>query len=250
MNNTWNDLISSSKKFELNKGLTSFINPYSMLQLQEKKLIVKGVDHWYVDGISLVWLFNSFFKKNIIRFSFDDTSIAPIVYDFAKKNNLSIAVIGTTQTSVEIAVEKIEKKYGVQISYFRNGYFKNSNDLDNTINDIINHNIDIVICGMGTINQERFLINLKQAGWDGYGYTCGGYLHQSAKRIIYYPKIIDTFNLRWLYRIYDEPKLWKRYAISYPIFFLKFLRFSFFNKATRSTSKINTSTKSSELDIL
>ena len=70
---------------------------------------------------------------------------------------------------------------------------------------------------MGTPKQEEFLLDLSQAGWKGTGYTCGGFLHQTAQNIKYYPKWIDLFNLRAIYRIYDEPRLIKRYMLEYPI---------------------------------
>ena len=89
--------------------------------------------------------------------------------------------------------------------------------------DIKNLNPDIVICGMGTPLQEHFLADLQKLGWGGIGYTCGGFLHQTARDIQYYPEWIDKYNIRWIYRIYDEPKLFKRYFWEYPKFFVYFI---------------------------
>jgi exopolysaccharide biosynthesis WecB/TagA/CpsF family protein len=84
-------------------------------------------------------------------------------------------------------------------------------------------NPDIVVCGMGTPLQEQFLVDLQDTGWNGIGYTCGGFLHQTAGDIQYYPKWVDKYNLRWVYRIYDEPVLFKRYFGDYPKFFWYFM---------------------------
>ena len=84
---------------------------------------------------------------------------------------------------------------------------------------------------MGTPFQEQFLVDLKNLGWIGAGYTCGGFIHQTAANIKYYPEFFNTYNLRWLYRMIDEPKLIKRYLILYPkstfLFFFDFIIYKF-----------------------
>lgn len=224
-NPSWKIIISKTSNFKMIKGISSFVNPYSMLVLEGNETVAESVDYWYVDGISLVKTFVKYEQKNISRFSFDDTSIAPLVFDFAKINNKSIAIIGTKELIIQKAINTIEKKYAVNISYFRNGYFKNDMELKECIDTICDKNIDIVICGMGTPNQEDFLIQLKKKGWDGYGFTCGGYLHQIATKDNYYPVFFDKLNIRWIYRIIDEPKLLKRYFYLYPFFFIKYFKY-------------------------
>lgn len=222
---SWSVIINKTKDFEINKGITSFINPYSMLLLRGKKEIAREIDFWSVDGISLVKFINWKFKKKISRYSFDDTSIAPNVFNYAIKNNLKIAVIGTKEELIYKAVSALEKKYKTKISYFRNGYFGSNEEILTSCQHIIKQKIEIVICGMGTPYQEQFLGTLKCLGWNGYGFTCGGFLHQVASKANYYPKFFDKYNLRWLYRILDEPKLLKRYLVQYPYFFILLLFF-------------------------
>jgi exopolysaccharide biosynthesis WecB/TagA/CpsF family protein len=222
---SWDKIISKTNNFKMVKGITSFVNPYSMLVLEKNELVAESIDYWYVDGISLVKSFIKYEEKDINRFSFDDTSIAPIVFDFAKTNNKTVAVVGAKESVIQKAVDAIGNKFKINISYCRNGYFKNDVELQECIQTIYNKNIDIVICGMGTPQQEDFLIKLKKIGWEGYGFTCGGYLHQIATKENYYPVIFDKLNIRWVYRIIDEPKLFKRYFYLYPVFFLKYLKY-------------------------
>ena len=98
----------------------------------------------------------------------------------------------------------------------RHGYFSQDDDRSVVIKKIFQLDPDYVICGMGTPLQEYFLLDLKKEGWKGEGFTCGGFFHQTANRIIYYPEWINRFGLRSFYRMYDEPKLIKRYFIDYP----------------------------------
>jgi exopolysaccharide biosynthesis WecB/TagA/CpsF family protein len=218
--NNWRKVIRRLDNFTVKKGLTSFVNPFSMLLLENQDKVADNINYWHVDGISLVNKINRHFDKNLQRYSFDDTSLAPIVFEFAKGKKLKIAIIGTKEEFIGGAVRNIEKKYAINVVYYRNGYM-NETEKAECFSEIISSQIDMVICGMGTPYQELFLIELQQNGWYGYGYTCGGYLHQIAKRESYYPKLFDNLNIRWIYRIWDEPKLFSRYFLDYPLFFLK-----------------------------
>jgi len=84
---------------------------------------------------------------------------------------------------------------------------------------VLEYNPDIVIAGMGGVKQEKFLLDLVARGWRGVGFTCGGYLDQLAKRYHYYPRWVDRYNLRFAYRLWQEPsRLWRRYLLEYPLF--------------------------------
>lgn len=84
---------------------------------------------------------------------------------------------------------------------------------------------EIVICGMGGVAQEKFMLSLADAGWRGCGFTCGGYLDQLGAGLRYYPGWVDRTNLRWAYRLAREPRrLWRRYLVDYQSFVLLFAR--------------------------
>ncbi|MGJ1537739.1 WecB/TagA/CpsF family glycosyltransferase [Sphingobacterium multivorum] len=229
-NVTWSEILDKVGQHEVRKGIHSFINPYSMLKLEHERDVGEQVDYWYIDGISLLNKANKILNKDFSRFSFDETSLAPVVFGWAKRNNVRVAIVGTTPEYIEKAVLAIQQRFSIHISYYRNGYFTDNTEKCKVYETIVKKKIDLIVCGMGTPNQEKFLLGLREYGWNGVGYTCGGFLHQIAKKQNYYPKIFDKLNLRWLYRIIDEPKLFKRYFGLYPIFFIKLY---FFIKRSR-----------------
>jgi len=198
--------------------LLTFLNPYSyLLARKEKELFEKF--NIFIDGMLLVKVLNLFGFKNIERQSFDMTSLAPIVFKKAIKENQTLYFIGTKPVIIDKAIKNILKDFPeLNVVGFRDGYIQD-NERKSLYQNIKTLNPDIVICGMGTPLQEQFLVDLQKTGWDGIGYTCGGFLHQTARNIQYYPKWIDKYNIRWIYRIYDEPKLFKRYFWEYPKFF-------------------------------
>lgn len=206
-------------------GLNTFINPYSALILQKHRNKIK-LDNFniYVDGIYICWLELIFKSNKIARISFDFTSIAHDTFSYAVKNNLKIAIIGGNPGIAEKASKHITDLYpGIDINFTAPGFFKNHKEKTYTINKCTDS--DIVITGMGTPLQEQFLIELKSQNWKGSGYTCGGFLDQIVEgKGMYYPPLINKYNLRWLYRIYKEPnRLLKRYTIDYLKFTIKYL---------------------------
>jgi len=224
---SWDYITEKLTNFTFEKGITSFVNPYSMLVLKDYFSVAKNIDNWHADGSLMVLLFNRFFNLNKInRYSFDDTSLAPVVFKKAKDAKMSIGIIATEQEIIEKSIPIIENKYQIKVDFWRNGFFKSEAEINETIEYIIKNNIEVVICGMGTPHQESFLIKLKNKGWNGYGYTCGGYIHQTAIKETYYPLFFDKYNLRWLYRMIKEPRVIPRYLFKYPQFIYLFYRYA------------------------
>lgn len=147
------------------------------------------------------------------------SSDASGVFREAIAQQKSIYFIGAKSDEIQKAVEQIENVFpSLVIAGFRHGYFDDEAQRASVIKTIAALQPGYVICGMGTPLQEQFLVDLRDAGWKGNGFTCGGFFHQSAQRLEYYPVWIDRFQLRWLYRIFKEPKLLKRYSWDYPKF--------------------------------
>lgn len=203
--------------------LLSFLNPYSYLLLRKNKAIMNNIDGFFIDGSFLVLFYRLFMGVKVKRTSFDMTSLAPIVFNDAIESNKKVFLVGSKQEEIDNAVATIKTNFsGLNIYRYRNGYF-NQQERERELELLVQEQPDIVVVGMGTPLQEQFLIDLRDKGWQGIGFTCGGFLHQTASGIQYYPKWMDKMNLRWLYRIYDEPKLIKRYTIDYSKFVFLFL---------------------------
>ena len=219
---------------ENNKGINTFLNCYSYYIYRKIAKKYQKFNKVYCDGILLqkmVCLIGIETK----RISFDMTSLAPDVFRYAEKKMSKVAIIGSEEEYLHKAISKIKKKFpNLDVVESRNGFFNSTEERNDYLEKLIEINPDIVIVGMGTPLQDFFLIDLKDKGWMGVGYTCGGFIHQTAtKGTVYYPKFFDKYNLRWLYRIYDEPKLFKRYFLYYPLsiilFYYDYLKSKFIN---------------------
>lgn len=211
----------------LNKkgNIYTFLNPVSYLTALKNKDIFTQFDGIFADGSILVLAIQLLYRKKVTRRSFDMTSIAPELLQYAEDNNKSIYIVASKQEQVEKAIKIFKERYpGLIIAGYRNGYFSSEKEKEEEVKNIIAKNPSFVIVGMGALIQEHFLIKIKQEGYKGIGFTCGGFIHQTAKNEIdYYPTWVDKMNLRFIYRMYKEKHTRKRYLQAAFLFPIKFM---------------------------
>lgn len=207
------------------KGIYTFLNPVSYLDALRHKELFTSFDGIFADGGLLVKAIKIAYGATVKRRSFDMTSLAPIVFSYAARMGMSVAIVATKQEMVEKAVVNLEKSFkGLNISYYRNGYFKGEQEMENEAKKIVSLHPDILIVGMGIIKQEQFLLKVRDAGYQGIGFTCGGFIHQTAQdKAEYYPDWVDKHGLRFVYRMYKEPHTRKRYVKAAFVFPLRFM---------------------------
>ncbi|WP_326833117.1 WecB/TagA/CpsF family glycosyltransferase [Campylobacter portucalensis] len=212
------DILKNQNK---KSNLTTFLNPYSYCLARKHKELFKHFNI-KIDGILLV-KFLKFAGFDFKRESFDMTSLAPEIFNQCINEDKKIFIVGTNQQNLDQTINNIKDKFrGINIIGCRNGYFTKDERVE-FIDYLVKLNPDILICGMGAVLQEEFLLDLKKSNWGGVGYTCGGFLHQSSNSLMYYPKWMDRYHLRWLYRFFKEPIVRKRILIDYPKFLFLFM---------------------------
>jgi UDP-Gal:alpha-D-GlcNAc-diphosphoundecaprenol beta-1,4-galactosyltransferase len=213
-------------KFNKSKIFT-FANPYSYYLLDEN--IVNEFDAIFADGILLVLLNNFFSNNKINRFSFDFTSLAPIVFNFCEIEKLNVAIVGGSEYEIKIARFVIESKYpSINIVCASSGYFDSPSEIIGILADA---NVEVVIAGLGTPLQENFLIECKESIPNlKFGFTCGGFLTQISQNVNYFHPFFDKLNLRWFQRFYRHSYVRKRLLLNYPFFVFKFIFNNFFGK--------------------
>lgn len=200
--------------------MVTFVNPHCYWLLRHSPgygQLLQQFDYVCCDGIGMSQLASLASGNKVERISFDSTSLAPPVLDFCARQALSVFLLGGKDGVAEQAAEVLQASHaGLVVAGSHNGYFS---DPDLVIQSIRQSGAGVVVCGMGAPYQERFLLALKASGWEGVGYTCGGYLDQLGAGLDYYPAWIDRLNLRFLYRLYKEPaRLFRRYFLEYQPF--------------------------------
>lgn len=208
------------------KQICTFLNPVSYLDAVKNVHTFDEFDVIFADGSILVSMIRLVNRKSLTRRSFDMTSMAKEVFNYASSHGKTVYLLGTTEENLEKTVARISEDFpAMNILGFRNGFFSSEKEKLEAIAQINQLNPDILIVGMGIVKQETFLLKAKENGFSGAGFSCGGFLHQYAingKR--YYPEWIDRCNLRFLYRMYKEPYTIKRYAKAFFVFPVVFVK--------------------------
>lgn len=211
--------------FEQKGRIYTFLNPVSYLSALDHKELFASFDGIFADGSLLVKAIKLVYGKSVTRRSFDMTSLTPKLLRYAEVNGKSLYIVASRQKQVERAVEIFRERYPkLKVAGYRNGYFSSEAEQDDEARHIVDVNPDFLIVGMGMLMQEKFLLKVKDAGFQGIGFTCGGFIHQTAKNEIdYYPSWVDRMNLRFVYRMYKEPHTRKRYLQAALLFPARFI---------------------------
>lgn len=219
------EMLSVESLFSTKGQIYTFLNPVSYLSALDNKALFSKFDGIFADGSILVSAIKLVYGKAVTRRSFDMTSLAPTLLDFAEKQGKTLYIVASRQEQVERAVEIFKKRYPkLNIVEYRSGYFASEEEQQAEAQHITNVNPDFLIVGMGVLMQERFLLKVRDSGYQGIGFTCGGFIHQTAKdEIDYYPAWADKLNLRFVYRMFKEKHTRKRYmqaAFLFPVRFI------------------------------
>ena len=165
--------------------------------------------------MSLAFISSILRKEKIQRLAGWNSFIKEIL-PFNKEKSQT-CLIGTKEDALQKALKMFEDS-GLNVSFYRNGYFKNDYERMKCIEQINELNPEVIFIGMGAPQQDFMIEDIVKSGWKGLVFSCGGYLHQVADtdRTSYYPHLIDRLNLRWAFRIFKEPKkMIKRYFYDY-----------------------------------
>ena len=156
----------------------TFLNPVSYLTALDKKDLFGKFDGIFADGSLLVAAIKMLYGKKVTRRSFDMTSLAPQLLEYAETYGKTIYIVASKQEEVERAVQIFKERYpNLIFAGYRNGYFASEEEQNKKAAYITQLNPDFLIVGMGILMQEKFLLKVKEAGFQGIGFTCGGFLH-------------------------------------------------------------------------
>lgn len=205
--------------------LVTFVNPYSYQLLRRHEDLVTAMDVIYADGIALAKIAALLTGAQVLRRSFDMTSLGEPVFKTCTDNGLRLGVVGAKPDEVMNFRGKLAQRFpGIRCCVAHGGYFASQEERENCLSELANNQIQVLVCGMGTPLQEQFLVDAKlRVASLRVGFSCGGFIHQSVRALDYYPHIVDSMHLRWAYRLMREPGTRRRFMKMYPRFLRTFV---------------------------
>ena len=195
---------------------------------EEFKKIINSASLNLCDGIGL--MIASKLKKKPLksRVTGYDTSIK--ILELMNEKHLSLFLLGAKPGIAEKAIEKINNDYpNIVISGYNNGYFNGSHnghascdEEEALIQKINDSKADAIFVGMGAGYQEKFIYYNKDKLKTKLAIANGGVIDVLAGNVKIAPAFIRKIGMEWLYRLFKEPKRFKR-QLDIPKFLMKII---------------------------
>ena len=210
---------------DIDKGRKSFIvaiNPEKIMKAQEDrelKSLLNQATYQIPDGIGVILA--SKLKKGRIRERVTGIDMMLKLCKEATHNGKRIFLYGAKPGIADEAKAKLEEMFpGILIVGTLNGYEKNEEVIERTIND---SGAEIVFVALGSPAQENWIIAHKEKLNPSVYQGVGGSFDVISGRLNRAPAVFQKFGLEWLYRLLKEPWRWKR-QLELPRFLLRVLR--------------------------
>jgi N-acetylglucosaminyldiphosphoundecaprenol N-acetyl-beta-D-mannosaminyltransferase len=209
------------------------INAYSYVVAKNDKVFTEALiksDILVPDGFPLV-LAGKILKKVRLK----KIAGAEVFEFYCKKINAEkgkCLFMGSSEATLRLIRKRIQQEYpDINVEFYSPPYKKVFSQEDNNIMiDVINKfNPDVLFVGMTAPKQEKWVhennTKFKAKVVCSIGAVFDFYAGTNKRPANFWIKL----NLEWFIRLLKEPKrLWKRYLIYSPIFFMDLLKYKFF----------------------
>lgn len=158
------------------------------------------------------------------------------IFSRIKNTDKTVYFLGASEETVILAKEMMEKKYkGLKIVGTHNGYFKDEEG--NIIIDEINKlSPDLLLVGLGSPRQEKWIYNNKDKINVKVMIGVGGSFDVMSGNVKRAPKIFIKLNLEWFYRLITQPTRFKR-MLKLPLFIIEVLKYKIKGDKNEKTIK-------------
>ena len=175
----------------------------------------------YVDGSYTLFLLKrcGYIRDSLNKSHFDFSGCASKVIQSAVDNRVKINFFGGSDKDISNFQRILFSKYPDIDANFEHGYHEDSFYIEE-----YNSRINEIFClSMGGGKQERIIIRFKKN--QNTAIATGGFISQVAQSesINYYPVWAVRFNLRWLFRSFQDSRILKRLLVEYPKFTYKLI---------------------------
>lgn len=190
--------------------------------------ILRSANVIFPDGIGIriaLRKFNIAMRENLAG-----TDIVPL---FLRYTSGKAYLIGSKSKNINLVADYFKENYcNWKLVGFHHGYL-NKTDSKNICLDINRQNPDLILLGMGTPIQEKWIIEHFDCINFSLCLGVGGLFDYWSGNLYRAPKFVRGLNLEWLWILFFQPYKWNRYIIGGIIFILRLL----FLKETKYSCK-------------
>ena len=181
----------------------------------ELKKLINSADIVTADGVGVVWAARRLGVPVAERVTGIDLLCA--LFPVAQAGKWRIFFLGGKPGVAEEAALRVCRDYGEITWAARHGYFSPEEERS-VIAQIEGFQPDILLAGLGSPRQEYWLE--EHSGLATVCIGVGGSFDVLAGMVLRAPENMRALHLEWLYRLWQEPRRWKR-QIVLPVYVLK-----------------------------
>lgn len=170
--------------------------------------LLNSADMVVADGVGVVWASKYFGKQLEERVSGYD--LAQGIFEKMKDTEYTAYFFGGKPGVAEKAKQEMEKKYpGLKIIGVNDGYFDDEKERI-IIEDIKNKKPNLLLLGLGSPKQERWMYDNRYFLRGTVCMGVGGSFDVMAGNIKRAPMVFQKLGLEWFYRLIIQPTRFKR----------------------------------------
>lgn len=204
------------------KNILVAVNAEKLLKEDIKLKNIINNNIGYADGIGAVLALKKKGFSEAVKIPGSEFWL-DIIREFHDKK--SFYFIGSSDEVINLTTKKLKEEFlDIDIKGFRNGFFENELDFDNTLSDIISKKPDVIFVAQGSPRQE-FTMDKMYTCYPALYMGLGGSfdIYSGLKQRA--PDFYLKNNLEWFYRLVKEPTRFTR-----QLSLLKFLILLLLNK--------------------
>lgn len=189
-----------------------YLNPYTLAHLREGHLMTAQSDWVVADGHLMAQAMSQGLGRPCESLHFDFSGPASRVFNAMVRRGARLGVIGGKPGEASTFRRIVEQRFpGLDVVFADDGYFPISRRAS-TAKRIAATRPDVLLVAMGSPRQEEFAHVLGTFTDHPMAViSCGAFVSQAVmRREHYYPGLIVKLNLRWLYRLYLDPRMFTR----------------------------------------
>lgn len=197
-----------------------FVNVHSIfLALQDHNLMeqLNYAALTLPDGSGLNWAGK--ILGNPIVENLNGTDFTPKILNMAEQENWSVYLLGAEEQVIIKTVAVVQQQFPkLKIAGYHHGYFLGQKE-QQVIDDINSKSPDLLLVGMGSPIQERWIWENRDKLNAGAGFAIGGLFDFISGQYPRAPLWMRKSGLEWMYRFLNDPgNKWKRIFIEIPLF--------------------------------
>ncbi|ANL45476.1 WecB/TagA/CpsF family glycosyltransferase protein [Rhizobium phaseoli] len=227
----WDDalvFINELASIPVGQTVVCFVNAHNMLTALRDDDYYRIMSHNLVlpDGIGLN-IASQIAHGSPFPANLNGTDFVPAFLTFMEAPR-RIGLIGGTRAVVEAAADNFRKHTPWhEFVVISDGFFDKVDSSDVT-GEIERQKLDILIVGMGTPLQEKWVHDNIRPDHARLVLTVGALFDFVSGAVPRAPKTVRMMRLEWAYRLIQEPaRLWRRYIVGIPVFLFHVLRYRF-----------------------